>query len=66
MDDIEARVRCLELAQKLSPIERDSAAIVQIATALYDFAKAPPSQTPATVHEDKPRRGRPPKVDPLS
>jgi hypothetical protein len=45
MDDIEARVRCLELAATLSAPtgDRSSKTVVEIATALYNFTQALPA-----------------------
>lgn len=64
MDDVEARVRCLELAAQLNRASGDHAAagVVETAMVLYAFTKAPtaPVETPAET-VDKPRRGRPPK-----
>lgn len=63
MDEIEARVRCLELGERLSIPDRSVDAVVKIASVLYAFVQASP-QPDETVAEiaDKPRRGRPPKL----
>lgn len=63
MDEIEARVRCLELSQRLSIEDRSVSTVVEIARVLYAFVQASP-QPDLLVEEiaDKPRRGRPPKL----
>lgn len=69
MNEIEARVRCLELAAQLAKPTGDYSAdsIVEIATLLYTFAQAsPPSPVVEAEIVDKPKRGRPSKVDPFS
>lgn len=65
MDDIEARVRCLELAAQLNRPTGDHSAggVVETAILLYKFAIASPQEeAPASETVDKPRRGRPPKA----
>jgi hypothetical protein len=64
MDEIESRVRCLELAAQLNRASGDHCAegVVKTATLLYKFLIAtPPEETPVSEPADKPRRGRPPK-----
>lgn len=62
MDDVEAKVRCLELAERLSIPDRSVNAVVQIATSLYSFVQASPQDQPLAEIVDKPRKGRPPKA----
>lgn len=62
MDEVEARVRCLELAERLSVPDRSVTSVVQIATTLYAFVQASPSAPEPVEIVDKPRRGRPPKA----
>lgn len=68
MDDLEARVRCLELAVTCNKAVADHSAegVVNMATLLYAFAKASPSASASTAlveteSVDKPKRGRPPR-----
>ena len=64
MDNLEAKVRCLELAASITrPLGDHSAgAVVKMATSLYAFIEpSPPAETPE-VSVDKPKRGRPPRV----
>lgn len=58
MDELEARVRCLELAAVLSPLDRNPKAIVEIATTLYTFAKASPVEETKPVIVDKSGKGK--------
>lgn len=63
MDEMEARVRCLELAAAVNKPTGDYSAegIVKTAILLYTFCQAsPPVETPEVA--DKPKRGRPPKA----
>ena len=55
MDELEARIRCLELAAVLSPTDRQPKIIVEIATTLYNFATAvpEPAMEPATTDKLK-------------
>lgn len=65
MDEIEARVRCLELAAQLNRASGDHSAevVVKTATLLYNYAIATPQEaTPVSEPADKPRRGRPAKA----
>lgn len=62
MDDAEIRLRCLELAFKIDPLNRDQKVIAEVAAKLYDFCNAPQVPVTAPGTEDKPRRGRPPKA----
>lgn len=66
MNEIEAKVRCLELAATLSRgVTTDAASVVTTASVLYDFINAPPQvEKPAEI-TDKPKRGRTPKMDDL-
>lgn len=63
MDNLEARVRCLELAAQLNKATGDHSAesIVKTATVLYTFAQASPSSFEPVEIVDKPKRGRPAK-----
>lgn len=63
MEDVEARVRCIEVAATLTPLDRDPKTVVEIARVLYDFCNAPPVAETQPGIVDKPRRGRPPKAD---
>lgn len=69
MNELEAKVRCLELAASVSARTGDHSdeGIVNLATSLYNFTKAPlPNENPVET-VDKPQRGRKPKsVDILS
>ena len=56
MDDLEARIRCLELAAVLSPTDRAPKIIVEIATTLYNFATAVPAPETEPVTTDKLKR----------
>lgn len=63
MDELEARIRCLELAAQINKATGDhsSEGIVKIASLLYTFCQAsPPVETPEVA--DKPKRGRLPKA----
>lgn len=62
MDDVEARVRCLELAATLTRANGDYSpeAVVKIATVLYDFSQPSRIEEIQHVYTDKPKRGRPP------
>lgn len=60
MDDLEIRVRCLEMATPLALPDRDVKTVVEIATLLYDFVKAPSVGETLPEPADKPRRGRKP------
>lgn len=64
MDDLEARVRCLELAAQICrPAgDYDALSVVKTATLIYKFVNASSEgEAPADEIVDKPRRGRPPK-----
>lgn len=63
MNDLEARVRCLELAAALCKAANyyDAREVATIATILYDFVNAPIPEEIPVEKVDKPRRGRPPK-----
>ena len=65
MDATEAKVRCLELAATVgrARAEHSTEAIVKTATALYAFVNASEAGYSQPQPADKPRRGRPPKVD---
>lgn len=62
MDDVEARLKCLELASVVCGRVLDNSAngIVEIATVFYAFAMPQPVEAPVVA--DKPKRGRPPRV----
>jgi hypothetical protein len=62
MNELEARVRCLELSAQLNKALGDHSAegIVKIATILYAFTQSPQEEEILSVSADKPRRGRPP------
>lgn len=62
MDETEARVRCLELAERLSVPDRAVQTVVEIASVMYAFVQASPQSEPIADSVDKPRRGRPPKT----
>lgn len=64
MNETEARVRCLELAAQLSRPNGvfTPEGVVEIATKLYAFTQTSTDDEQSPVIEDKPRRGRPPKV----
>lgn len=70
MDELEAKVRCLELAAHLNQRSGDHSVegVVNNASILYRFTIASPQEeTPAVELVDKPKRGRPPKgADPFS
>lgn len=69
MDDIEARVRCLELAAVLNKPSGDYSAdaVVKTASVLYTFTKASPEPEKEPVTVDKQNKGgRPKKPDILS
>ncbi len=61
MDDLEARVRCMEMAAELTKPSGDYSAesVVKVATVLYTFAKASPDGATHTEIVDKPKRGKP-------
>jgi len=61
MDEVEARVRCLELAATVSQRVGDHSVqgIVDFATVLYSFAKASPPAEMQAKPSDKPKRGKP-------
>jgi len=63
MNELEARVRCLELAAQLHKPSGDYSpeGIVKSATLLYAFAQASPSAEKPVEIADKPKRGRPVK-----
>lgn len=70
MDDLEARVRCLELAATMlrpSGIPTGQS-VVEIATVMYSFVNAPPAapETEPQANTDKQRTKRPGKPDPFS
>lgn len=62
MNELEARVRCLELSAQLNKALGDHSAegIVKIATILYAFTQSPQEEEIHPVIMDKPKRGRPP------
>lgn len=69
MEDLEARVRCLELAAQLSKPSGDYSAksVVVIANELYDFAKAPvPAEKPVQVADKLKRKEKAATPDPFS
>lgn len=69
MTEIEAKIRCLELAAALGKPQNiyDAESIVKLASMLYDFIEAPPLGDSPVEIADKPKRGRPAKpVDILS
>ncbi len=63
MDDVEARMRCLELSAQLTRAsgEYSPQAVVNIATVLYDFTQPPRVEEIPDVSADKPKTGRPRK-----
>lgn len=68
MNDIEARVRCMELAYSLIRPGGDYSvqSVVDNATVLYTFAKSStPDESPAAP-VDKPKRGKKAEPDILS
>lgn len=67
MNEMEARVRCLELAATLNARagNHSAQAVVETATVLYHFAQASPEGENPPDIADKPKRGRKPKVDDL-
>jgi hypothetical protein len=62
MNELEARVRCLELSAQLNKALGNHSAegIVNIATILYAFTQPPQEEEIFPVTADKPKRGRPP------
>lgn len=63
MNDIEARVRCLELAVSICKATNDYNVriVAEMATMLYHFVQAPTPEEIPVDRADKPRRGRPAK-----
>lgn len=61
MDDVEARVRCLELGAQLTKASGDYSpqAVVNIATVLYAFTQPQHVKEISHVEVDKPKPGRP-------
>lgn len=61
MDDVEARVRCLELASQLTKAsgEYSPQAVVNLATVLYSFTQPPCVDESPRIETDKPKAGRP-------
>lgn len=61
MDDIEARVRCLELAADIQKCigNYTPEGIVEFATTLYTFAQTPPQPVKAAKPADKPKPAKP-------
>lgn len=66
--EAEIRLGCLKLAADLAKPTGDYSAtnVVNIASVLYTFCQASPPPETAVEIADKPKRGRPPKVDILS
>lgn len=64
MDDVEARVRCLEMASALCGRTLDNSvdSVVEIAMVFYAFVQTPLQEEKPVALADKPKRGRPPKV----
>ena len=64
MNEIEARVRCLELGASINKALGNHSAegVVEIATVLYNFAQASPQAERSAENADKPKRGRQPKA----
>lgn len=64
MDDVEARLKCLELSAALCGRTLDNSvdSIVEIAMVFYSFLQTPIQEEKPVVTADKPKRGRPPKV----
>lgn len=67
MNDLEARVRCLELAAHLNARsgEHSAQAVADTATILYSFLNASPEEATRPEHADKSKPGRKPKVGDL-
>lgn len=65
MDDLEARVRCLELAANVAraSLNNDAVEIVKIATLFYSSIQTPLPAETQVVAADKQRKGRATKVD---
>lgn len=63
MEDVEARIRCLEIAATLSTRTGDHSAeaIVKTATVLYSFTQTSLQASQPVVNSDKPKRGKPAK-----
>ena len=63
MDNVEARVRCLELAAQVCRAQSEYSAeyIAEIASRFYSFVETP-QQAETPVVADKQKRGRPSKV----
>ena len=61
MDDLEARIRILELASELTRPSGDYSpeSVVKAATVLYTFTKASPEAATPSEIVDKPKRGKP-------
>lgn len=66
MDELEARVRCLELAASTALPDRDVKNIVVIATEMYNFAKALPEQETEPVADKSKRVKKAPVPDIMS
>lgn len=64
MTELEAKVRCLELAATLSRPSGDYSAdaVVNIAMVLYTFTQAPVAEETKPVIADKPSKGSKAKV----
>lgn len=60
MDEIEARVRCLELAWGICKpsASYDIGAVVETASALYSFVQTSPSESNPAAQADKQTRGK--------
>ena len=67
MDEVEAKVRCLELAAVLNARSglHFPQAVADTARILYDFVNAPPEASHPPEHVDKSKPGRKPKVGDL-
>jgi len=61
MNEIEAKVRCLELASQCNKATGDHSAegVVKVATVLYAFISPPPFEPVQEEVTDKPKRGKP-------
>ena len=66
MDDLEARVRCLELAAQLALPDRNVISVVEIATRLYTFTQPSPVTESDPVADKSKRTKRPPVADIMS
>ena len=66
MDELEARIRCLELAATTNLPDRDVKNIVVIATEMYNFAKALPELETVEVADKSKRVKKAPVPDIMS